>query len=347
MNKYVVITTINKPTEGIKRFIDSDFNVVIVGDERTPSDYSDLDVVFLDIVTQKNMYPELHDIIPFNHYSRKNLGYLYAASAGAELILDTDDDNIFNMNSLLLSLDTEVKGKLVNSKTKWANVYSLFSESTVWPRGLPLDEIHSNEMTIGKVVNKFCPIQQYLVDNDPDVDAVFRLVFNDKSIVFRQDKDDVILTKGTWSPFNSQATIFFREAFPLLYLPTSVTSRITDIWRSFVAQIVLWKHDYELAFRKPVARQERNPHNLLNDFNEEFSGFIENKHLIELLECNGFDPNVKSASLADTALNYLFVMIKGSLFDKMEEPVARLWHKILRENSLHPGVIERREHNRI
>ena len=167
--------------------------------------------------------------------------------------------DIFNIDSFLSTLDSEVKATLVNSKTKWANVYSLFSDSIVWPRGLPLDEIHSNQMVTGKTINRFCPIQQYLVDNDPDVDAVFRLVFKDKSIVFHKDKDDVILTKGTWCPFNSQATIFFRNAFPLLYLPTSVTSRITDIWRSFVAQVVLWEHDYEVAFRKPIARQERNP----------------------------------------------------------------------------------------
>ncbi|MBH30518.1 MAG: hypothetical protein CMG71_00835 [Candidatus Marinimicrobia bacterium] len=345
MNKYVVITTINKPTEGIKRFIDSDFKVVIVGDQKTPSDYRDLDVVFLDVGTQKNMYPQLHDIIPFNHYSRKNLGYIYAASEGADMILDTDDDNIFNIDSLFSTLDSEVKATLVNSKTKWANVYSLFSDSIVWPRGLPLDEIHSNQMVTGKTINRFCPIQQYLVDNDPDVDAVFRLVFKDKSIVFHKDKDDVILTKGTWCPFNSQATIFFRNAFPLLYLPTSVTSRITDIWRSFVAQAVLWEHDYEVAFRKPIARQERNPHDLLNDFNEEFSGFVQNKDLIELLESSSFGPDV-STSLADTALHYLSVMINKSFLDEIEKPVARLWHKMLRENVLDSRVIESEEYSR-
>ena len=46
MKKYVIITTINKPTEGIRLFLDTDFNVVIVGDEKTPSDYRDLSNVF-------------------------------------------------------------------------------------------------------------------------------------------------------------------------------------------------------------------------------------------------------------------------------------------------------------
>lgn len=334
MNKYVVITTINEPTEGIRLFLDTDFKVVIVGDEKTPDVYHDLDVAFLDVATQREMFPELSDLIPYNHYCRKNLGYLYAASEGADLILDTDDDNIFDRDSLSM-IERDVTGVLVKSRTKWANVYSLFCESTVWPRGLPLDEIHSKGMLIGETVSRFCPIQQYLVNDDPDVDAVFRLVFNGKSIIFDKDKDDVILAKGTWCPFNSQATLFLREAFPLLYLPTSVTSRMTDIWRSFVAQSALWQYDYEVAFRKPIARQERNPHNLSNDFKEEFTGFIHNKDLIECLELNGVDLNASSQSLSDTALHYLSVMVKGGFLEKVENQISQLWHEMLRQRLFH------------
>ena len=332
MKKYTVITTVNKPTEGIRLFLDTDFIVVIVGDKKTPPDYRDLsNVVFLDVAKQKELFPELSNIIPYNHYCRKNLGYLYAVSQGADLILDTDDDNIFEADSLM-QISSIIEGVEISSKRKWVNVYSLFSESTVWPRGLPLDEIHSGEITVGETVNRFCPIQQYLVDDDPDVDAVFRLVFNGQRIVFNREHEDVIITKGNWSPFNSQATIFFKEAFPLLFLPTTVPSRVTDIWRSFVAQATLWKHGYELAFRKPIARQERNFHNLINDFKEEFTCFIRNNDLIETLEVNG-DNKIHSGtfSVTDTARHFLSELVREGFLGRKEDLSSKLWHKSLNQ----------------
>jgi hypothetical protein len=277
------------------------------------------------------MFPELSDLIPYNHYCRKNLGYLYAISKGADLILDTDDDNFFDMDSLM-QIDSEVEGVKISSNRKWINVYSLFSKSTVWPRGLPLDEIHSGEITVSERVNLFCPIQQYLVNGDPDVDAVFRLVFNDQNIVFNREHDDVILNKGNWCPFNSQATIFFKEAFPLLYLPTTVLSRVTDIWRSFVAQATLWKHDYELIFRKPIAQQKRNFHNLIDDLKEEFTGFLRNNDLIETLERSG-DKEIHNQiiSISETASYYLSVLVRDGFLKSKENLSSKLWHKGLNE----------------
>jgi hypothetical protein len=339
VKKYIVITTINPITSGVKSLLDNDFHLVIVGDLKTPNDYQGLkDVFFLDIAKQKELFPGLADLIPYNHYCRKNLGYLYAVSQGADLILDTDDDNIFDPDSLM-QIAPEVEGIEVNSNRKWINVYSLFSEATIWPRGLPLNEIHSGEITSGDKVNRFCPIQQYLVDDDPDVDAVFRLVFNGQRIVFNRENDDVILSKGNWCPFNSQSTIFFKEVFPLLYLPTTVPSRVTDIWRSFVAQATLWKHGYELVFRKPIAYQERNPHNLLNDFKEEFFGFIQNSDLIETLELNDNEIIGDSHSLANTARHYLSVMIKKEFLESKEDQISQLWYKTLSESILNSKVI--------
>ena len=33
-------------------------------------------------------------LIPWNHFGRKNVGFLYAIAHGAHVIYDTDDDNI-------------------------------------------------------------------------------------------------------------------------------------------------------------------------------------------------------------------------------------------------------------
>ena len=96
-------------------------------------------------------------------------------------------------------------------------------------------------------------------------------------------------------------------------------------------EVVEKRDDYEVAFKKPIARQERNHHNLLNDFKEEFTGFIHNKDLIECLELNDVDFNVSSQSLSDTALHYLRVMVKEAFLEKAEDQISQLWHAMLRQ----------------
>ena len=43
------------------------------------------------------------------------------------------------------------------------------------------------------------------------------------------------------TPYNAQATLHFYPAFWALYLPITVSGRVSDIWRSFVAQ-AFFKH---------------------------------------------------------------------------------------------------------
>jgi len=50
------------------------------------------------------------------------------------------------------------------------------------------------------------------------------------------------------SPYNAQATIHFYAAFWALYLPISVPGRVSDIWRSFVAQAFFKHLDLSVGF---------------------------------------------------------------------------------------------------
>lgn len=93
--KCIIITTINKPTDAILKHIsNNNYDTIIVGDIKTPDDYNKLNCIYLDINSQKKLFSELTKLIPYNHYSRKNLGYLYAIKKGYEIIYETDDDNI-------------------------------------------------------------------------------------------------------------------------------------------------------------------------------------------------------------------------------------------------------------
>ena len=92
-----------------------------------------------------------------------------------------------------------------------------------------------------------CPIQQGLADGNPDVDAIFRLVLPLPMNFGR--KPPIALCRGAWCPFNSQNTSWWPAAYPLLYLPAYCSFRMTDIWRSFVAQRICWENGWSSAQR--------------------------------------------------------------------------------------------------
>ena len=71
------------------------------------------------------------------------------------------------------------------------------------------------------------------------------------------------------SPYNSQNTLFTYEAFWSLYLPQSVTFGLTDIWRSYWAQRLMWLLNGTVTFNGPNAYHLRNSHSYLNDYYEE------------------------------------------------------------------------------
>ena len=59
-----------------------------------------------------------------------------------------------------------------------------------------------------------CPVQQYLADDDPDVDAIYRLLYKDP-VRFEQC-EPIVLQPGTGCPFNSQNTAFSGRGFSSL-----------------------------------------------------------------------------------------------------------------------------------
>ena len=135
-DKWIVATSINARTEAIHAFSDlrrEGWALVVVGDRKTPRTWECPGVHFLSTEEQLAQFGRFAAAIPFNHYSRKNLGYLFAMKMGAQVIIDTDDDNIpyarFGAN-----LGKTVKGTRVGGAA-WINVYMYFSSANIWPRG--------------------------------------------------------------------------------------------------------------------------------------------------------------------------------------------------------------------
>lgn len=281
-DKWVVVTTINYPTAALKKLATlKDWHLVVVGDRKTPKDWQLENCEFLSIEKQQMLDYEIIKFLPENHYSRKNIGYLYAISRGAKIIYETDDDNELMDGILTLSDEDELVEVDVKDKNS-VNIFSYFGQPTVWPRGFPLDKIvDSSNFQVKTVSKQRVGVIQGLVDKDPDVDAIFRLTQYRE--VYFEKKIPCVLPVRVFCPFNTQNTIFFYESFWGLMIPSTPSFRVCDIWRSYIVQRLLWDLDLRLCFISPTAVQERNQHDFFRDFYDEQDLYLKSGSLIQFL----------------------------------------------------------------
>ena len=280
MKKYIVITSINPPTEAVEKFSKlKDYNLIVVGDKKSPREFKLDNCEFLSIEKQVKSNFKLAQKLPFNHYSRKMLGYLEAIRQGADIIVDTDDDNIPYGNWSFPDFEGYYDSL---NHSGFINIYKLFTEDKIWPRGLPLSLINDKRDLSSSIQKTLCHvgIWQGLADEDPDVDAIYRLTNN--SPCFFNKRDPIVCKKGTLSPFNTQNTMIRKELFPLLYLPSTVTFRYTDILRGLIAQPIMGLYGYELGFTSATVLQKRNPHDYFKDFLSEIPMYETTEKVIEI-----------------------------------------------------------------
>ncbi|SMM99362.1 protein transglucosylase [uncultured Candidatus Thioglobus sp.] len=282
MKKAIVITSIFKPTVAVQAFAKNpDYQLIVVGDKKTPKDWYCKNVDYISVAQQQNLGYQLSKVLPFNHYCRKMLGYLQAIKSGAEYIIDTDDDNIPKPNFAFPELEQSFD--CIAENKGFINIYQLFTQQNIWPRGLPLELISKQFQLEDTLSTQPCKIGvwQGLADEDPDVDAVYRLS-NDQPCYFNE-RPPVVLGKGTIAPFNSQNTLIRKELFALMYLPTSVTFRFTDILRGLIAQPIMWLYGYQLGFSHATVIQKRNAHDYMEDFASEIPMYTQSNKAIELV----------------------------------------------------------------
>jgi len=283
--KALIITSIAPDTLPVlhtyaKECKQRDIDYIVIGDTKSPKEFNIEGCDYWSVEKQLTLPFELAKIAPTKHYSRKNLGYLIAIKNGCEEIQETDDDNL-PYESFWHTKNVEQMASHFTFKG-WVNVYSYFTDSFIWARGYPLEELQNNQPELRNPYWKHCPIQQGLADKNPDVDAIYRLT--GKLPITFEKRNNLALGKNAWHPFNSQNTYWFKEAFPLLYLPSYCSFRMTDIWRSYIAQRIAWECDWSIYYHSPTVWQERNEHNLMADFEDEISGYKNNFNICKELQ---------------------------------------------------------------
>lgn len=333
-DKSLIITSIAADTLEVlhtfaKECTERNFNFILIGDTKSPDKFKINGCDYWSVDRQLTLDSKYAKICPTRHYARKNIGYIIALQNGTLEIVETDDDNLpraefwKEKSRTVSAYDIKEQG--------WVNVYNYFSDKFIWPRGLPLEELQKTSKPLSdfELKNIICPIQQGLADENPDVDAVYRLAYP-LPLNFNKGMN-LALGNGAWSPFNSQNTYWYKEAFPLLYLPAYCSFRMTDIWRSYVAQRIAWANGWSILYHEATVWQERNQHNLMKDFEDEIPGYLNNAKICRELE----NLNIKGGKenmLEDLRTCYTMLTEKGfvgkeemALVDAWCEDISKVW----------------------
>ena len=293
---WAVITSIFGPTKlAVQLSRIEGWCTVIVGDQKSPAkadwlrDFNEIggnasSLHFLSANDQDSLPFATARAVPWNHFGRKNVGYVYAIARGAQVIYDTDDDNELHepyperrltRAAAALMSDSTRCDQVCGQQQPVYNPYPGFFSSKAtaldlpfWPRGFPLDRIRDETTYNASTCHAKCTtisILQSLADNDPDVDAIYRMT-RSLPLTFEAAPRILSLPAGTMAPFNAQATLYHYDAFWGLLLPVTVHGRVADILRSYLVQRLMWGTGQTLAFSSPLVRQVRNAHKHLADF---------------------------------------------------------------------------------
>ncbi|KAK6179929.1 hypothetical protein SNE40_012176 [Patella caerulea] len=287
-SNWIVVTTNVKPTDAIKYMSNlPKWKLLVVENSNTPKDWKLTNCIYLSLAEQQHVY--ISKLIPTESYSRKIIGYLYAISEGAEAIYDIED-TIKLLTDLddLLNPDAFEYGLQYNGNVVF-NSFKHFGQSTIWPRGFPLNKLSENETNSYFVSNFKKPsINQILSDGDPDIDSVFRWTLKptntNLNISFDSATPPVIIPPLVFTTLNSQATLFRYEALWALVLPVTPSYQHSDVIRGYWAQRLLWEIGGYVGCYPPNAYQIRNSRSYTVAENSSGSYFDPNKLVDFLIE---------------------------------------------------------------
>lgn len=274
MKKFIVTTTINKPTEATLKFVEiakrDNWTFVVAGDTKTPhEEYQKLDLVYLHPDKQDELYPELSKIIGWKTIQRRNIAFVYAYKNGADIIATVDDDNIPYDNwgtDLYVGKEIEVD-YYENTAFPVFDPLSVTNQSDLWHRGYPIEVLQTKNSVLYKGKKKITPlVQADLWDGDPDIDAMCRLSFK-PMVKFDTAKP---FASSQISPFNSQNTFIHRDAIKH-YAVWTFVGRMDDIWGGYYLQSVIGSD--KLIYNRASVYQDRNVQDLIRNLENEVIGY--------------------------------------------------------------------------
>jgi len=288
-------------------------------------------------------------------------------------------------------------------------IFKITVDGTSWPRGFPMTQITNpacrgriyleggdfRDMSLDREVG----VLQFVADNNPDVDSIHRLVqgqvhpVSGKMITFKRhvkyqnnasDKEvqeyyntvselsthgSLLAPSHAYVPYNAQATVHMQRAMFALYLPFTVSGRVSDIWRSYFSQALFRDIDttiegessgsdagLRLVFLPPDIFQERNDHALLADMQSEEQLFLRTEVLLDFLsrwkyedEAENEDGNPDGNAWSIPArMEKLFIdLYERNYIDIVDVETVQLWLAALHESGYDFPKVQPKSRRRI
>ena len=260
--------------------------IIIAGNQKSP--HNDI-VEELDEVGRQTgvltiyLHPEdervtekvIHPFTPANHTTRRNFALLEALERRPDVLVSLDDDNFPYLHTwldgvkMLLESDVWHHRPVIQSASGWWNAGRLCNPKVIH-RGWPLTRWYeSDNGAVADGLNPRIGVVASLWLGDPDISALERITSDP---LVKDVLSSVVLAPGTWCPFDSQSTAVHGDLADMMYMWPEV-GRYDDIWSSYVMRAVMDVTKWHITYGQPTVTQERNPHNLLRDLEDELFGY--------------------------------------------------------------------------
>jgi hypothetical protein len=274
MKQVIVTTTINRPTEAIRRFeAMPDWDLVVVGDRKTPPDYRLDRGLYLSPEAQERYDPALSDAIGWNCIQRRNFGLLWAHDLKADVVAVVDDDNIpYDGWGRDLMLGRRVEANYYETDLPVFDPVGATNAKHLWHRGFPLQLVPRRDYRRVRRLAFEPDVQADFWNGDPDIDAVCRMIHAPEC---RFDEACFPIASNALAPFDSQNT-FLKGSLLRDYFLFPHVGRMDDIWAAYYVEA----RGAKVVFGKPSVYQARNEHNLVVDMRREYLGYENNLALV-------------------------------------------------------------------
>ena len=172
------------------------------------------------------------------------------------------------------------------------------------------------------------------------MDAIHRLV---KPLPLNfESASPLMIPPHAFVPYNAQATVHMHSAFFATLLPSTVPGRVSDIWRSYFAQVLFFPLDLAVTFLPPRIVQERNEHAYLGDFRAENDLYIKAGVLVDYLA--KWQPRDSTASIPER-MEELWMDLYGRGYIEVDDVhLLQLWLAALVEiGYIFPSIPKQRQ----
>jgi hypothetical protein len=268
MKKMIVTTTINSPTEAIRKFDNMEgWELLVVGDRKTP-EYKLENGLFLPASEWLHEYIALVNVIGFNSVRLgRMVAFIEAHKRGAEIVASIDDDcypdDDWGKNVVL--------GERIDA---WEFIadricfdpISVMSYSDYPHRGYPLELAYKKTITRPTALARIIPlVREDICKGQSDFNAIDRIT---QAESYYENKLDTPYFADCFSPINTQNTFIHGSVLKDFFANIPFIGRADDIWAGYIFQAL---HPRSTIYGNESAnhQQDRPIQSLVDDLDEE------------------------------------------------------------------------------